>query len=116
MAKVTTSENARPDLEAIKRAVRELESPKVKRDRERAELFAALYPDIRDQLVAGVSKTAIIKTLVDLSVSISNPMFEELLAAEAKRCGEPVPSKDTEASDDESAGAPQVGAKDTVTA
>ncbi|WP_454824456.1 hypothetical protein [Paraburkholderia xenovorans] len=63
MAKVATSENARPDLDAIKHAVRELESPRVERDRERAELFAALYPDIRDQLIAGVSKTAIIKRL-----------------------------------------------------
>ncbi|MGF6997277.1 hypothetical protein [Paraburkholderia sp. GAS32] len=115
MAKPTNTENTKVDIEAIKKAIRELESPKGKRDRERAALFAALYPDIRDQLNADVSKSAIIKKLVDYGVSISGPMFDELLADEAKRRGEPVPGKEA---DDvpavESTNAPQTNAKEEV--
>jgi len=91
MAKTTNAENTKVDIAAIKRAIRELESPKAKRDRERAALFDAVYPDVRDQLEAGVSKSAIIKRLADYDVSISNLMFDEMLAAAAKRRGELVP-------------------------
>ena len=116
MAKVTTSETGKVDVEALKKTIRQLESPKAKRERERAVLFAVLYPDIRDQLKADVSKSAIIKALAEHGMSVSNAVFDELLATEAARRGELVPGKDAEASDDESAGAPQVGAKDTVAA
>ena len=94
MAKIAVPENSKPSIEAIKKAISDLESPKTKRDRERATLFEEIYPVIRDQLAAGVSKSAIIKKLTDLGVSTSNVMFDELLAVEAKRRGEPVPGKD----------------------
>jgi hypothetical protein len=95
-----------------------LESPNAKR--ERAKLFAALYEDIRDQLAADVSKSAIIKALADGSMSISNAVFDELLTTEAKRRGEPVPGKDDEAGEGVPAPvsirshAPQAGAKEEV--
>ncbi|WP_175848342.1 hypothetical protein [Burkholderia arboris] len=93
MAKTLTPENQKPNIDAIRKAIRELESPKAKRDRERAALISELYTDIREQLKADVSKTAIIKRLNDHGVSISNVIFDELLEAEAKRRGEPVPGK-----------------------
>lgn len=82
------------DIEALKKAIRQLESPKGKRERERVTLFAALYADIREQLTAGVSKSSIIKALAVHGLSIGNSVFDELLAAEAKRRGESVPGKD----------------------
>jgi hypothetical protein len=94
MAKQNSPETAKVDIETLKKAIRALESPKAKRDRERIALFSELYPDICDQLTSDVSKTAIIKKLNDHGVSISNVIFEELLEAEAKRRGEPVPGKD----------------------
>ncbi|MDN7642369.1 hypothetical protein [Burkholderia cenocepacia] len=94
MAKQNSPETAKIDLESLKKAIRALESPKVKRYRERFALFSELYPDICEQLKADVSKTAIIKKLNDHGVSISNLIFDELLEAEAKRRGEPVPGKD----------------------
>ncbi|WGS50108.1 hypothetical protein LFL96_00945 [Paraburkholderia sp. D15] len=117
MAKITTAEPAKVDVDAIKKAIRELESPRAKRERERVALFSELYPDLRDQLKADVSKTAIIKKLVDHGVSMSNLIFEELLEAEALRRGEPVPGKgdkageDLPASDNAPPDAPQAGTK-----
>lgn len=93
MTKINTPEIAKIDVEATKKAIRALESPKIKRDRERTELFEVVYPEIRDQLEAAVSKSAIIKTLTDCGMSISVSMFDAMLAAEAKRRGEPVPGK-----------------------
>jgi hypothetical protein len=102
MAKLNSPDGSKVDIETLKKAIRALESPKSKRDRERAKLFAALYEDIRDQLETGVSKSAIIKKLADYGVSISNLIFEELLAAEAQRRNEPVPGKETDVSGDDS--------------
>jgi hypothetical protein len=120
MAKLNSSESAKVDIEALKKAVGALESPKVKRERERVALFSPLYEVIRDQLYAGVSKSSIIKTLADGHMSISNAVFDELLVAEAKRRGEPVPGKDDEAGEDEpvsvniAPNAPQNGEKEEV--
>ncbi|MCS6511918.1 hypothetical protein [Burkholderia thailandensis] len=94
MAKIAVPENSKPTIDAIKKAISDLESPKTKRNRERAVLFGEVYPIIRDQLAAGVSKSAIIKKLTDFGVSISNVMFDDLLEAEARRRGESVPGKD----------------------
>ncbi|CAI8694252.1 hypothetical protein [Burkholderia sp. IT-111MI5] len=120
MAKQNSPEAAKVDLESLKNAIRALESPKAKRDRERFALFSELYPDISEQLKADVSKTAIIKKLNDHGVSISNVIFDELLEAEARRRGEPVPGKDAVASADnmlatESTNAPQTSTKEEVT-
>lgn len=120
MAKIAVPENSKPSIEAIKKAISDLESPKAKRDRERATLFEAIYPVIRDQLAAGVSKSAIIKKLTDLGVSISNVMFDELLEAVARRRGESVLGKDAGTNTDnmpaaESANASQVSTKEEVT-
>lgn len=98
MKKIIT-EAGKVDIEALKKAISALESPKAKRARERVALFAELYEVIRDQIKDDVSKSAIIKTLADQGLSISNSVFDELLAAEAKRRGEPVPRKDDEACD-----------------
>ena len=107
MAKAMPPESAKIDVEAIKKSILGLESPKAKRERERVVLFSELYQAIRDQLQTGVSKTAIIKSLADHDVSIGNLVFDDLLEAEAKRRGEPVPGKEgdvpaKEMSDDES--------------
>lgn len=115
MAKQNSPETAKVDIETLKKAIRALESPKARRDRERFALFSELYPDICEQLKADVSKTAIIKKLNDHGVSISNVIFEELLEAEARRRGEPVPGKDggVSASDAQAASvkhAPRFGA------
>ncbi|WP_017772463.1 hypothetical protein [Paraburkholderia kururiensis] len=96
MKKIIT-EAGKVDIEALKKAISALESPKAKRARERVALFAELYEVIRDQIKDDVSKSAIIKTLADQGLSISNSVFDELLADEAKRRGEPVPRKDDEA-------------------
>jgi hypothetical protein len=69
-----------------------------------------------------VSKSAIIKALADQGFSISNSVFDELLAAEAKRRGDPVPGKDDDAGEDEpvpvniAPNAPQAGAKEEAAA
>jgi hypothetical protein len=121
MAKLTSAETGKIDVGALKKAVRALESPKAKRERERAALFTELYEDIRDQIYADVSKSSIVKALADQGMSVSNAVFDKLLAAEAKRRGEPVPGKDDEAAEDvpEPANipphAPQTGAKEEVT-
>ncbi|KVM78009.1 hypothetical protein WJ61_06200 [Burkholderia ubonensis] len=120
MAKIAVPENSKPSIEAIKKAISDLESPKAKRDRQRAALFEEIYPVIHHQLAAGVSKSAIIKKLTDHGVSISNVMFDDLLAAEARRRGEPVPGKDAATSTDnmlatESANASQVSTEDEET-
>ncbi|MBX4003403.1 hypothetical protein [Ralstonia pickettii] len=93
MAKLNSPDGSKSDVETLKKAIRGLESPKAKRDRERVALFTEVYPAIRDQLNAGVSKSAMVKTLAEHDVSITNLKFDELLAAEAKRRGEPVPGK-----------------------
>lgn len=87
------AEPAKTNVDALKRAVLDLESPKAKRERERAALFVELYPAIREQLEAGVSKSAIIKTLAEHGVSLSTVMFDERLEVEAKRRCEPAPGK-----------------------
>lgn len=120
MKKIIT-EAGKVDIEALKKAISALESPKAKRARERVALFAELYEVIRDQIKDDVSKSAIIKTLADQGLSISNSVFDELLAAEAKRRGEPVPGKDDDAGEHEPVSlttqpnAPQAGAKEEVT-
>ncbi|WP_229657069.1 hypothetical protein [Burkholderia pseudomallei] len=91
--KKNITEAGKVDIESLKKAVGALESPKVKRDRERAELFTELYEGIRDKLNADVSKSAIVKTLAECGLSINIKIFDELLEAEAKRRGEPVPGK-----------------------
>ncbi|WP_244230951.1 hypothetical protein [Paraburkholderia graminis] len=87
------SEAAMVDLSAIKSAILALESPKAKRDRERMAAFGELYPVMREQLDAGVSKSAIVKTLAECGLSINIKIFDELFEAEATRRGEPVPGK-----------------------
>jgi hypothetical protein len=101
MAKLNTSDGSKVDIDTFKKAIRALESPKLKRERERARLFSALYEDIRDQLAEGVSRSSIIRTLAELGYSISGPLFEQLLAAEAKLRGEPVPGKEAAVSTDD---------------
>jgi hypothetical protein len=96
MAKQNSPETAKVDIETFKNAIRALESPKAKRDRERATLFDALYDDIRTQLNAEVSKSAIVKTLADCGLSINMKVFDELLEAEAMRRGEPIPGKEAD--------------------
>jgi len=119
MKKIIT-EAGKVNIEALKKAVSALESPKTKRAREREALFAELYEIIRDQINADVSKSTIIKTLTEQGFSIGNSVFDELLEAEAKRRGEPVPGKDDEAGEDEPVSvntppnAPQAGAKEEV--
>lgn len=118
MAKTMNTEAVKADVDTIRRAIRELESPKAKRDRERVSFISKVYQDIRDQLQAGVSKSAIIKKLAEHDVSLSNKLFDELLEAEAKRRGELVPGKDVGADGDvpvlanEPLYAPQTGAKE----
>lgn len=121
MAKLNPSDGLKVDIESLKKAIRALESPKAKRDRERAALFAVLYPDIRDKLNNGVSKNSFIKALAEHGMSISNALFDELLEAEAQRRGESVPGKDDEAGDGVTVvpdnvppQAPQAGAKEEV--
>jgi len=121
MAKSNPSDVSKVDIEALKKVIRALESPKVKRERERAMQFELLYEGIRNQLAAGVSKSTIVAALVGGSMSISNSVFDKLLAAEAKRRGEPMPGKDDEACEgvrvpvNISPNAPQAGAKEEVT-
>jgi len=105
MAKNSGSESSKIDIDAVKRAIRGLESPKVKRERERAAQFAELYPDIRDKLNAEVSKSAIVKALTEYGMSISGPVFDKLLADEAKRRLEPVPGDGADESGDDVAAA-----------
>lgn len=100
MAKQTPQGPEKVDVEALKKAIRLLESPKAKRDRERAALFAALYEDIRDQIVEGLAKSTIVETMSTFGVSITGAVFDKLLADEAHRRGEPVPVKKAEAGED----------------
>jgi hypothetical protein len=122
MTKNNSTETGKVDLEAAKKALQRLESPKAKRERERAALFTELYMVIRDQIYANVSKSSIIKVLADQGMSLSNAMFDKLLADEAKRRGEPTPGKDDKDGEDVPAldnvhpNAQQVGSKGEVTA
>lgn len=100
MAKQIAHEIPKVDVEALKRAIRTLESPKAKRDRERAALFAALYDDIRDQIVEGLAKSTLVETLTTFGMSMTGAVFDKLLADEAYRRGEPVPVKKAEAGED----------------
>ncbi|MEX3973542.1 hypothetical protein [Paraburkholderia caribensis] len=121
MKKIIT-EAGKVDIEALKKAIISLESPKTKRAREREALFAELYEVIRDQINSDVSKSTIIKTLAGRGMSVSNAVFDKLLAGEAKRRGEPMPGKDDEAGENElvsvntSPNAPLAGAKEEVVA
>lgn len=99
MAKVSC-DTGKVDIEALKNAVRALESPRAKRERERVAVFSALYHDIRDQVSMGVSKSLILKTLIEHGISISNAVFDELLADEAERRGESVAGRDDEVDED----------------
>lgn len=93
MAKPTAnSELAKPDVEAIKATLRALKSPKKKKAEERQAIFAALYPEIRDQLNDDVSVRQILDAISPL-LPLTYEIFKELLAAEAARCGEPVPGQ-----------------------
>jgi hypothetical protein len=92
MKKIIT-EAGKIDIAAIKSAILALESPKAKRNRERAAAFGELYPVMREQLDVGVSKSAIVKILSDLGLSITVKVFDELIEAEATRRDEPVPGK-----------------------
>lgn len=112
MKKNTGNESSKVDIDAIKHAIRGLESPKMKRERERAAQFAELYPDISDKLNAEVSKSAIVKALTEYGMSISGSVFDKLLADEARRRLEPVPGDGVDESGDdvataEAANAPQ---------
>ena len=84
-------------------------------------MFAELYKVIRDQIHADISKSSIIKVLADQGMSLSNAMFDKLLADEAKRRGEPTPGKDDKggedvpAFDNVSPNEQQAGAKGEVT-
>lgn len=111
MAKQNSPENTKVDIDAIKRAIRGLESPKAKRERERAAQFAELYPDIRDKLNVEVSKSAIVKALAECGMSISGPVFDKLLADEAKRRGETIPSDGADESGDDVAAAELTNAR-----
>lgn len=121
MKKIIT-EAGKVDVEALKKAISALESPKTKRAREREALFAELYEVIRDQINSDVSKSTIIKTLAGRGMSVSNAVFDKLLADEAKRRGEQVPGKDDEADEEEPvsvntpSNAPHAGAKEEVIA
>ncbi|WP_028203141.1 hypothetical protein [Paraburkholderia nodosa] len=121
MAKLNSSDGSKIDIVALKKAISALESPKTKRARERVALFAELYEIIRDQINEDVSKSTIIKTLANQGMSVSNAVFDKLLADEAKRRGEPVPGKDDDAGEGEpvplniAPNAPQAGAKEEVT-
>lgn len=121
MKKIIT-EAGKVDIEALKKAISALESPKTKRAREREALFAELYEVIRHQINADVSKSTIIKTLAGQGMSVSNAVFDKLLADEAKRRGEPVPGKDDEPGEgvpvsvNTPPNAPQAGAKEEVIA
>lgn len=107
MQKKNTPENEKTfDAGSIIKAIRELESPKAKRERERATLFSELYLAVRDQLNAGVSRSAIVGMLIDHRVSISTRVFDQLLKDEAKRRGEPVPGKASDVGQDLPAGKP----------
>ncbi len=75
MAKATSCDTGKVDIEALKNAVRALESPRAKRERERVAVFSALYHDIRDQVSMGVSKSLILKTLIEHGISISNAVL-----------------------------------------
>lgn len=99
MKKITT-EAGKVDLAEIKSAILALESPKAKRDRERMAAFGELYPVMREQLDAGVSKSAIVKALAEYGMSISGPVFDKLLADEALRRGERLPGVDTDGAGD----------------
>jgi hypothetical protein len=116
MVKAMPSENAKLDLDAIKQALTKLESPKDRKARERAAVFAQLYEPIRDKLDGGVSKRHILDLLANYGLVLTYDQFAELLEAEAKRRGELELGKDPEAGDDEPTDAPLAGAKDTVTA
>ncbi|MGF6611709.1 hypothetical protein OKW45_006631 [Paraburkholderia sp. WSM4175] len=122
MAKLNSSEGSKVDIAALKKAISALESPKTKRARERVALFAELYEVIRDQINEDVSKSRIIKTLANQGMSVSNAVFDNLLADEAKRRGDPMPGKDKEAGEgvpepvEIHPHAPQAGAKEEVTA
>lgn len=98
------------DIEALKKAIDALESPKVKRERERVVKFGALYPSIREKLNAEVSKSAIVKALAEYGMSISGSVFDKLLADEAKRRGEPVPGSGAGAAGDDVAGVESMSA------
>ncbi|WP_144154959.1 hypothetical protein [Paraburkholderia sp. BCC1885] len=65
MAKHNSSDDSKVDIEVLKKAIRILESPKAKRERERAALFSGLYDVIRDKVFADVSKSSIIKALAN---------------------------------------------------
>lgn len=93
MAKRNPPDGSKTDVDAIKHAIRALESPTAKRERERTALFEVLYPDIRDKLIEGVAKSVIIRMLA-AHKPISATQFDALLEAEAKRRGEPLPGKD----------------------
>lgn len=88
MAKIPSSEAKQSDLDAIKKSLQELESPKAKRDRERTTAFAELYPDIRSRLNFGVKKSAIIKALAAHGLTIRSIHFDQLLESEAKSRGQ----------------------------
>lgn len=80
------------DLTALTQAIMELESPKAKRERERAEWFRKIYPAIRDRIENNIAPSAIVKQLALHGVSLTPRMLLELVKEEAERRGEPVPA------------------------
>lgn len=120
MAKTMNSEPETFDIESLKKVLSALESPKDRKARERAAVFSQLYELIRDKLNCSVSKRQILDLLADYGLVLTYDQFAELLAAEAKRRGEPVPGKESEAGDDlmpdESMNAPQADATEKVIA
>lgn len=100
------AEAAKPDIEAIKAALRTMQTPKEVKAREREVLFRDLFDLIKDLIVRGVSKRAILDKLTELGLVLTYDQFKELLEAEAKRRGEPVPEKEKDQA--------QSGAQDKV--
>lgn len=96
MSKVSAPEANKLDLDAIKKALEGLESPKVKKARERATQFAALYETIRDLINSGVSKRTILDLLAAHDLALTYGQLDELLKAEAAQRGESVPGKDAQ--------------------
>lgn len=61
------------------------------RKQQKDELFAILYPAIKDALARSVTQTAILKFLKERGLALSPNTFRKMLAAEMKREQEAAP-------------------------
>ncbi|QMI46676.1 hypothetical protein MBR110_00340 [Burkholderia sp. MBR-1] len=91
VAKKMSPEIDKVDVDALKKAIGALESSKAKREREREALFAGLYDVILGRLDRDVSKRQILDQLAEYGLPLTYDQFDNLLAAEATRRGDPVP-------------------------